>query len=170
MIRPDATIPGMAVASPERLRDDMVRLLAPDNAGVRRWPGERWLTALGKDGRPGRFRRRWSRWRAARAPSPAGGLPAPARARVRTASGRWLVVRASTLGGDAPAETAVIVEPASPHELAPLIADAYDLTERERAVTQLVARGLNTNAIARRLHISPGPSRTTSRRSSRRSA
>jgi DNA-binding CsgD family transcriptional regulator len=44
---------------------------------------------------------------------------------------------------------------ARPHELAPLIADAYGLTERERAVTQLVAQGLGTQTIARRLHISP---------------
>jgi DNA-binding CsgD family transcriptional regulator len=70
---------------------------------------------------------------------------------VRAASGRWLIVRGSTLG----AQTAVIVEPARAHELAPLIADAYGLTERERVVTQLVARGLPTNAIAGRLHLSP---------------
>jgi DNA-binding CsgD family transcriptional regulator len=49
----------------------------------------------------------------------------------------------------------VILERARPHELAPLIADAYGLTERERAVTQLVAQGLPTNAIAYRLYISP---------------
>jgi DNA-binding CsgD family transcriptional regulator len=48
-----------------------------------------------------------------------------------------------------------MLEPARPHELAPLIADAYGLTERERAVTQLVAQGLPTSAIAGRLHISP---------------
>ena len=46
-------------------------------------------------------------------------------------------------------------EPAAPHELAPLIADACGLTERERTVTQLVAQGLATDAIARRLFISP---------------
>lgn len=37
----------------------------------------------------------------------------------------------------------------------PLIADAYELTKRERAVTQLVALGLSTRAIAARLHVSP---------------
>jgi DNA-binding CsgD family transcriptional regulator len=79
------------------------------------------------------------------------GPAAIARARVRTATGRWLLVRGSTLG----AHTAVILEPARPHELAPLIADAYGLTDRERAVTQLVAEGLPTNAIGERLHISP---------------
>ena len=30
------------------------------------------------------------------------------------------------------------------HDLAPLIADAYALTERERVITQLVAEGLQT--------------------------
>jgi DNA-binding CsgD family transcriptional regulator len=80
---------------------------------------------------------------------------AVARARVCTASGRWLLVRGSTLGAEADAPTAVIIEAARPHELAPLIADAYGLTERERAITQLVAQGLATQTIARRLHISP---------------
>lgn len=80
---------------------------------------------------------------------------AVARARVRTASGVWLLVRGSTLGEGNDTQTAVILEPARPHELAPLIADAYGLTDRERAVTQLVAQGLQTGAIADRLHISP---------------
>ncbi|MGA9102540.1 helix-turn-helix transcriptional regulator, partial [Aeromicrobium sp.] len=78
-----------------------------------------------------------------------------ARARVRTASGTWLLVRGSRLGDGEDAETAVILEPARPHELAPLIAAAYGLTDRERAVTQLVAQGLSTSAIASQLHISP---------------
>jgi DNA-binding CsgD family transcriptional regulator len=77
-----------------------------------------------------------------------------ARARVRTASGRWLLVRGSTLGDGDDAQTAVILEPAQPQELAPLIAIAYGLTDRERAVTQLVAQGYLTSAIADRLHIS----------------
>jgi DNA-binding CsgD family transcriptional regulator len=49
----------------------------------------------------------------------------------------------------------VIVEPAHAHQLAPLIAEAYGLNERERAVTQLVARGLSTSQIASRLYLSP---------------
>jgi DNA-binding CsgD family transcriptional regulator len=74
-----------------------------------------------------------------------------ASARVRAPSGRWLLVRGTGLGET----TAVIIEPVRPNELAPLIADAHGLTERERAVTELVAHGLGTTAIAARLHISP---------------
>lgn len=38
-------------------------------------------------------------------------------------------------------------------ELAPLLVAAYSLTERERVVTELVARGLTTNQIAARLRV-----------------
>jgi DNA-binding CsgD family transcriptional regulator len=78
-----------------------------------------------------------------------------ARARVRARSGRWLVVRASVLGDGPAPQVAVMIEPARPHELAPLVADAYGLSDREREVTELVARGLPTDAIAARLHLSP---------------
>ena len=64
-------------------------------------------------------------------------------------------MRGSTLGDEPGARVAVILESARSHELAPLIADAYGLTERERAVTQLVAQGLATNDIASRMHLSP---------------
>ena len=78
-----------------------------------------------------------------------------ARARVRAKSGRWLVVRGSVLGDERDAPVAVMIEPARPDELAPLVADAFGLTERERDVTQLVAHGLPTDAIAEQLHLSP---------------
>jgi DNA-binding CsgD family transcriptional regulator len=80
-----------------------------------------------------------------------GGEPERARARVRTREG-WLVVRGSALRD---ARTAITLEPAGERDLAPLIADAYGITERERAVTELVAAGLATAAIAQRLHVSP---------------
>jgi DNA-binding CsgD family transcriptional regulator len=80
--------------------------------------------------------------------------PLLARARVRTAGGAWLIIRASELAGGGQARTAVTIEPAGAHELAPLVADAYGLTRRERVVTQLVAQGLQSEAIAGRLGIS----------------
>jgi DNA-binding CsgD family transcriptional regulator len=78
-----------------------------------------------------------------------------ARARVPMPSGRWLLVRGSVLGGGPEARTAVILEPAPSPELAPLIAAAYGLTDRERLVTQLVAQGQSTAEIANTLHLSP---------------
>jgi DNA-binding CsgD family transcriptional regulator len=78
-----------------------------------------------------------------------------ASARVLTPSGRWAVVRGSMLGDGPDARVAVIMETARPIELAPLIADAYGLTDREREVTELVARGLTTNKIAAELYLSP---------------
>lgn len=96
---------------------------------------------------------------AARARLVAGGGPTSedtlARARVRASSGRWLLVRGSLLGDGPDARVAVILEPVSPPDLAPLIAAAYGLTDREQRVTQLVAQGLSTDEIARRLHLSP---------------
>jgi DNA-binding CsgD family transcriptional regulator len=82
---------------------------------------------------------------------PAGRL---ARARVRTPAGRWVVVRGSLRGEGPGSRVAVLLEAARPPELAPLIADAFGFTERERLVTELVARGFPTSEIAARLHMS----------------
>ena len=68
---------------------------------------------------------------------------AVARARVRTTSGRWIVLHGSVLAGGG-GRAAVILEPARPPEIAPLIVGAYGLTERERDITQLVMHGLPT--------------------------
>lgn len=77
------------------------------------------------------------------------------RARVQTRSGQWLIVHASRLSGrGAPSETAVILEPARPAEVAPLLLQAYGLTHREAEVAQLVLRGLGTAHIASSLSIS----------------
>jgi DNA-binding CsgD family transcriptional regulator len=75
--------------------------------------------------------------------------------RARALSGRWVLVRGSALGNGGGARVAVTLEPARAPELAEVIADAYGLTERERRVTELVARGLPTAAIAGQLYLSP---------------
>ena len=78
----------------------------------------------------------------------------PPRARVQTRSGRWLVLHAARLSNPAGSgPIAVILEPAAPAEVAPLVLQAYGLTEREAQVAQLVLQGLATGEIADRLGI-----------------
>jgi DNA-binding CsgD family transcriptional regulator len=74
-----------------------------------------------------------------------------ASARVQTRAGRWLVVRGSLTGPD---QAAILLEAPRPAEQAAVISDAYGFTRRERVATTLVARGLSTTEIARRLHVS----------------
>lgn len=59
------------------------------------------------------------------------------------------------LSGAAGELTAVMIEPARAAEVAPLIVQAYGLSERERDVTHLVLFGLSTTEIAQRMGISP---------------
>jgi DNA-binding CsgD family transcriptional regulator len=49
----------------------------------------------------------------------------------------------------------VIVEPAHPARITPLLMSAYGLTEREQEVTRLVLQGDSTAQIAERLVVSP---------------
>jgi DNA-binding CsgD family transcriptional regulator len=77
-----------------------------------------------------------------------------ARARVRTTQGSWITVRGSVLGEGPQFSVAILLDKAHPPELAPLIADAYGLTDRERRITELVAQGLPTTDIGQRLHLS----------------
>jgi DNA-binding CsgD family transcriptional regulator len=78
-----------------------------------------------------------------------------ARARVRSVSGGWLVVQATLLEGGAAGRVAVVVEPARPRDVAPLLASAYGLTRRERDVVGEVLHGRSTNEIAARLFVTP---------------
>jgi DNA-binding CsgD family transcriptional regulator len=80
-----------------------------------------------------------------------------ARTRVRSRRGRWLVGHASTTrdADGSPAGTAVVIEPASPAVMAPVIVEAYGLTEREQEITAQIARGAGTNEIANARFLSP---------------
>jgi DNA-binding CsgD family transcriptional regulator len=75
--------------------------------------------------------------------------------RVRTTNGRWLRLSAARLTPtDGTGQTAVVVEPAGPADLSPLVLDLHGLTRREREITQLLLRGLPTRQIAEMLFIS----------------
>jgi DNA-binding CsgD family transcriptional regulator len=138
---------------------------APDAPGIivlgENWqpeslsPGvERWVTEL-PDGA----------WHAGRLPSAvlavagraARGVGGPADTaevavvRVLTRSGMWVVLQGSPLAQTGPLRVAVIVEPAHPARIAPLLMSAYGLSEREQELTLLVLQGFSTAAIAERL-------------------
>ena len=121
-------------------------------------PGvERWLTDL-PDGA----------WHAGRLPSSvlavagraARGVRGPtdpaevAVARVLTRSGTWVVLHGVPLAQTGPLRVAVIVEPAHPARIAPLLMSAYGLTAREQELTRQVLQGFSTTEIAERLVIS----------------
>jgi DNA-binding CsgD family transcriptional regulator len=75
-------------------------------------------------------------------------------ARVLSQSGTWVVLHGATLVSDGARRVAVIVEPAHPARIAPLLMSAYGLTQREQDVTRLVLQGESTSSIAERLVVS----------------
>ena len=74
------------------------------------------------------------------------------RGRLRTRSGVWLSMHGSLLQGTE--NLAVVIEPAKGGDVAPLIVEAYGLTQRELDVTRAIARGLGTAEIAEHLFVS----------------
>lgn len=90
----------------------------------------------------------------ARALAGKGRGPA-AMARVQGASGNWLVVRGARLQHDdgRPGRTALVMEPASRSDIAPLLLQLHALTPREKEITGLLLTGMPTAEIARRLWI-----------------
>lgn len=77
-----------------------------------------------------------------------------AMARVLSRSGTWVMLHGASLASGAVRRVAVIVEPAHPVRIAPLLMSAYGLTQREQEVTRLVLQGHSTSQIAERLIIS----------------
>jgi DNA-binding CsgD family transcriptional regulator len=76
-------------------------------------------------------------------------------ARVLSRSGTWIVLHGTSLVASGSRRAAVIVEPAHPARITPLLMSAYGLTDREQEVTRLVLRGDSTAQIAERLFVSP---------------
>jgi DNA-binding CsgD family transcriptional regulator len=76
-------------------------------------------------------------------------------ARVLSRSGTWIVLHGTSLVASGSRRAAVIVEPAHPARITPLLMSAYGLTDREQEVTKLVLRGDSTVQIAERLVVSP---------------
>jgi DNA-binding CsgD family transcriptional regulator len=76
-------------------------------------------------------------------------------ARVLARSGRWIVLHGASLFSDRRRRVAVIVEPAHPARIAPLLMAAFGLTDREQEITRLVLQGGSTTEIANSLVVSP---------------
>jgi DNA-binding CsgD family transcriptional regulator len=75
--------------------------------------------------------------------------------RVHTHSGAWVVLQGIPLVPSRSRRVAVVIEPAPPARIAPLLMSAYQLREREQEVTRLVLQGYSTREIAQRLFLSP---------------
>ena len=119
--------------------------------------GDRWLWELSGDQRlgslPVAIDALLTRLRAIR--MQAGPPDLQPRVRVRTRSGQWAVLHASEMAGlGGGRHIAVVVEAATPAELAPIILLAYGLTPREADVARLVLQGKSTKAVSRELRIS----------------
>ncbi|QZY28882.1 helix-turn-helix domain-containing protein [Nocardioides coralli] len=75
-------------------------------------------------------------------------------ARALSRHGAWVVLHGAPLRGDVDGRVAVIIEPANPDRILPLLMSVYGLTEREKQVVGLVLQGLPTARIAGRLFVS----------------
>ncbi|MFJ2757749.1 LuxR C-terminal-related transcriptional regulator [Nocardioides sp. NPDC087217] len=74
--------------------------------------------------------------------------------RVLSRTGIWVVLHGARLTSTGDPRIAIIIEPANPGRLYPLLMSAYGLTEREKEVTRLVLQGSSTAQIAADLVLS----------------
>ena len=74
---------------------------------------------------------------------------------VRSVDGCWISVHGTVIGVGRTPRAAVIIEPAHPDRITPLLMAIHGLTPREREVTRLVLQGRSTTQLANRLGISP---------------
>jgi DNA-binding CsgD family transcriptional regulator len=75
--------------------------------------------------------------------------------RVLATDGTWILLHGAPLDGEDRPRVAVIMEPAHPARIYPLLMSAYGLTKRERDVVELVLTGSSTTDIANTLVVSP---------------
>jgi DNA-binding CsgD family transcriptional regulator len=75
--------------------------------------------------------------------------------RVLATDGTWILLHGAPLQGEDQPRVAVILEPAHPARIYPLLMSAYGLTQRERDVVELVLTGSSTAEIAGTLVVSP---------------
>lgn len=69
--------------------------------------------------------------------------------------GGWAVVHGAVMGTNGNSRVTVIIQPAHPDRISPLLMSIYGLTGREQEVTQLVLRGGSTTELAKALGVSP---------------
>jgi DNA-binding CsgD family transcriptional regulator len=143
---------GIAAAAPG------VVILNPDlTVAAITGEAERWLASIA-DHRPGPGRLPVAVYTvAARLQSISSGTARPGAGpavRVPSTTGGWLLIHASRLHSSADGDIAVIIEPAHPGNVAPLLLSSLGLTPRERDVALLVLRGASTQAIGAELYLS----------------
>ena len=117
--------------------------------------GERWLWELSGDERPGVLPLAVAAVVAHLDALHRDRTDVLPRVHVQSRTGRWVVLHASEMRrAEAGRQIAVVVEPASGVELAPLMLLAYGLTPRETEVAQAALQGKTNKATARDLRIS----------------
>jgi DNA-binding CsgD family transcriptional regulator len=151
---PDSPVPH---SHPGLLRFDAAGALISANDQARAWLAELPPCGLNFPSDLGLMMPSWVMGVVFRASAAGGRGDATARARVHTPRGPWLTCHASCLW-DADGsldQIAVVIEPATAAEIAPIIIQAYDLSDREQQIIRLLARGASTTDISQALFVSP---------------